>query len=536
SAGACYVPLDPEYPPDRLQFILDDARVDAVLTTTEYEPLVAAFPGLRICIDVKRAEIARAQPAPNRSASLEDLAYLLYTSGSTGRPKGVSVQHRGLTNLLVAMRGELAVQPSDVLVAVTTVAFDIAALELFLPLIAGAKVAICSRVVASDGMALTRWLESTQATLLQATPASYYTLLEAGWKPPPDFRIVCGGEALPADLAARLAQLGRVYNVYGPTETTIWSTIQPVTAVEAGQTVPIGRPLANTQVYVVDESLAPVPLGAVGELLIAGDGVAVGYHGRSELTAERFVTPPFLGGRRAYRTGDRVRLRCDEQLEFLGRNDAQVKVSGHRIELGEIDSVLATLPGVREVATVVRPGPSATKQLVSYVTCSQPLSAGDLASYLSTKLPAYMVPRQYQVLEHMPRTPNGKIDRAALPEVQRTPDQPPAVPVSALTASEQLVRDVWAQVLESSYVGVEQNFFDVGGNSQLMAVVRARISAATGRTLPLVEMYRYPTVKALGRLLDGSGESQAELAERSAIERAEKQRMANMRARAVRET
>ncbi len=351
-AGAAYVPLDPTYPSDRLGFMLNDSGARVLLTQEHLAARIPAGSAVFLRVDGADApEITAASAAPlARSGTADTVAYVIYTSGSTGRPKGVEVLHRGVVNFLCSMQREPGLAPSDVLLSVTTLSFDIAGLELFLPLMVGARVVIAPRHIAIDGIALSRALESSGITVMQATPATWRMLVDAGWLGNKALKILCGGEALPRPLAdALLGRVAEVWNLYGPTETTIWSTLHRV-GPHTGP-VPIGRPISNTRVYVLDRLGHPVPIGVVGELYIAGEGVARGYLNRPELTAERFLPDPFTGdaGARMYRTGDLVRYSEDGSLEFLGRTDHQVKVRGYRIELGEIEAALGRFPGIRGV-------------------------------------------------------------------------------------------------------------------------------------------------------------------------------------------
>ena len=497
-AGAVYVPLDPIYPQERSAFILQDSGAAFALTSGALADQFAGFRGQVLQMEQLYEDCARCDEP--EAIDFEAGAYLLYTSGSTGRPKGVRVAHRSLTNLLWSMKATPGATHADVWVAVTTVSFDIAALELFLPLIVGATLVLASRATTLDGVALAGLLADTRATVLQATPITFRMLVDAGWRGHHDFKILCGGEALPPELAAALLDRGRVFNLYGPTETTIWSLVHPLTRSDLGQSIPIGRPVANTRVYVVDAELRPVPLGAIGELLIAGDGVAEGYHGRPELTRERFVRPHWLAGERAYRTGDRVRLRGDGVLEFLGRADTQVKIRGYRVELGEIDAALGTYPALRESVTVLHERPGGVPELVAYVVSDVAVDEPALRSHLRRSLPDYMIPGWFEQLPALPRTPNNKIDRRALPapsHAGRTSD----VEREPRSDAERLVADVWAELLGRRSFDLHSNFFDVGGSSFLIARARALIAERSGKELPLVDMYQHTTVQGLARLL-----------------------------------
>ncbi len=368
----------------------------------------------------RRPATRRARRISMEEPSAGNLAYVIYTSGSTGKPKGVQITHGALANLLQSMRRLLSINERDALLAVTTLSFDIAALEIFLPLIVGARVELIDREVAADGARLADRLNDPGITFLQATPATWRLLLEAGWQGQPALKMLCGGEALPRALADRLLDKGAgLWNVYGPTETTIWSS---ACRVEAGETpISIGRPIANTQFYVLDKRLRAVPVGVIGELYIGGSGLARGYRHRAALTAERFIPDPFgtTPGGRLYWSGDLARWRADGTLECLGRVDHQVKIRGYRVELGEIEAALARHPGVREAAVAARPDASGEMSLAAYIVVRdgpEGSSAADLRRWLQGQLPDYMVPSAFVSLEALPLTPNGKVDRQALPD------------------------------------------------------------------------------------------------------------------------
>ncbi|MBI1357392.1 MAG: amino acid adenylation domain-containing protein [Acidobacteria bacterium] len=366
-AGGAYVPLAPSDPADRLRFILEDTETRLVLTEQALVERLGNHPAEILRLDADWDSIA-AEPdqEPPRLATAENLAYVIYTSGSTGRPKGTEIPHRALVNFLCSMRETPGMTADDTLLAVTTLSFDIAGLELFLPLLCGGKLAIASRDDAADGVRLMELLRRHQATILQATPATWQLLLAAGWRGDPRLTILCGGEPLTRRLASELLPRGAaVWNLYGPTETTIWSTIQKVSPGEGP--VSIGRPIANTEVYILDENRRPTPRNVPGELYIGGLGLARGYWKRPELTAEKFVAHPFYPAERLYRTGDLCRLRSDGSIEFLGRNDHQLKLRGHRIELGEIEATLAAHPAVRDVVVTAREDVPGDKRLVAYV-------------------------------------------------------------------------------------------------------------------------------------------------------------------------
>jgi amino acid adenylation domain-containing protein len=368
-AGGAYLPVDPALPHDRRAMMFKDAQAALVLTQQSLLDSLADSETPLLNIDAERASLATesADNLPPR-ATADNLAYLIYTSGSTGVPKGVEIEQRALVNFLATMQDAPGIKPDDVLIAVTTLSFDIAGLELFLPLVTGARVVVLSRDDASDGFRLLKHITDQKATILQATPATWRVLLETEWKNTPQLKMLCGGEALPRDLANKLLERGgELWNMYGPTETTIWSTVARVQ--NDGAAITIGQPVANTTLYILDANLQPVPVNVTGELLIGGMGLARGYHNRPELTAEKFIRDPFSPDPKArmYKTGDVARLRNNGQIEVLGRIDHQVKIRGFRIELGEIEARLSEHPQVKEAVVVAREDEPGRKQLAAYV-------------------------------------------------------------------------------------------------------------------------------------------------------------------------
>ncbi|HVV72246.1 MAG TPA: amino acid adenylation domain-containing protein, partial [Verrucomicrobiae bacterium] len=456
-SGAAYVPLDPGFPAERLSYMLSDSGARVLVSQEELgQRLFGEAGGVeRVYVD-RDAELIGAQSAEALvgQAGAADRAYVLYTSGSTGRPKGVEIEHGGLTNFLCSMRHEPGMEERDVLVAVTTLSFDIAGLELFLPLICGARIELASRQTALDGVALGRLLRQSGATVMQATPATWRMLFESGWSGQSQLKVLCGGEAMGRDLAGRLVgSCASVWNLYGPTETTIWSTVGRVES----EAVDIGRPIANTRVYILDKNREPVPRGVVGELWIGGAGVARGYLNQPKLTAERFVEDPFDGGR-MYQTGDLGRYLADGRLECLGRVDQQVKIRGYRIELGEIESILGEHEQVRECAVVAREV-GGEKRLVAYVA-GEAEQVESWREHLRGRLPEYMVPSVFVPLEALPHTPNNKIDRKALPEPAGVPAAKPTVHLPPETETEKVVAHIFETVLASQDVGLTHDFFD----------------------------------------------------------------------------
>ena len=500
-AGGAYVPLDPGYPPERLRFMVTDAEVRVLLTRSALKEDAPGGAASVLCVDEEALGRHPATP-PAELASPEDLAYVIYTSGSTGRPKGVMIEHRNLTNLLASMAREPGLTAEDTLLAVTTFSFDIAAFELFGPLTAGGQVAIATDAESSDPDRLLRLLDG-DVTVMQATPSTWRMLLMANLTPKPGLRVVCGGEALPRELAGELLALTpAAWNFYGPTETTVWSTCWRVGELDG--TVPIGRPIDNTSCYVLDGAGEPVPAGVLGELHIGGAGVARGYLGREELSAEKFVPDPFSEGGRLYRTGDVVRLRPDGLLEFQGRSDHQVKLRGFRIELGEIEAVLAGHPGVSQALAHVREDTPGDQRLVGYVVGEVP--AEELTELARRHLPEHMVPGAIVSLEALPLTPNGKIDRASLPAPtlsSRAASTPPSTPLE-----EHLV-ELWTEVLGVEGIGIHDSFFALGGHSLLVTRLMARTNASLGTSLPMRSPFEAPTVAQLAELLEASRPGEA---------------------------
>ncbi|MEW5928796.1 MAG: amino acid adenylation domain-containing protein, partial [Gemmatimonadota bacterium] len=507
-AGGAYLPLDPSYPPERLAYMLGDAGASVLLTQSHLAAALPPFAGALVCLDADDASPAAGSAATPVAVDARNAAYVIYTSGSTGRPKGVAVPHRAVANFLESMRVRPGLTARDTLLAVTTLSFDIAGLELFLPLTTGARVVLADRDTASDGARLRDALASSGATVMQATPASWRMLLEAGWEGTPGLKALCGGEALPRDLADRITErCAELWNLYGPTETTIWSTAERV--LPGTDAVSIGAPIANTRVYLLDPELEPVPVGVAGELYIGGEGVARGYHGRPGLTAERFVPDPFgAAGARLYRTGDRVRRRQDGKLEYLGRTDQQVKVRGFRIEPGEIEAALREEPRVRQAVAVVRDaGTPGDRRLVAYVVAGEgePVAAAELRGRLRERLPEHMVPGVLVFLDRLPLTANGKIDRRALPAPEHGSAEAYAAP---RTPTEETLAGIWAEVLGAGRVGVEDGFFELGGHSLLAMRVLSRVRQAFGTELPLRAVFEAPTVAALAariEALQGAG-------------------------------
>lgn len=505
-AGAAYVPLDPALPVERLTYMAQDSRARLLLSQQVLRD--SRLPGLPLLeLDDLRTGVlgATAQDSPDDGsadptpAAPSDTAYILYTSGSTGRPKGVAIPHRALTNLLLSMRETTGFSSADSLLAVTTISFDIAGLELFMPLVAGGRVLMCDSATAADGAALAARVEDSGATWMQATPTSWRMLRDAGWNGGPRLNVLCGGEELPLDLAEFLAaRVASLRNVYGPTETTIWSTaglVEPTSGID------IGTPLANTQLYVLDPQGRGVEPGFPGELWIGGDGLAAGYWDREELTSQRFVTGlPAAPRQRLYRTGDRARFTSDGRLLHHGRLDNQVKLRGYRIELSEVETVLKAVDGVSAAVVVVR-----DDRLVGYLVAEPgaELKAADVKSAAAVSLPQYMVPGILVVLDELPLTANKKIDRNRLPEPTVSSD---AAFEKPRDATEITLARMWTEILGISQVGVHDDFLDVGGHSLLAVRLSAAVREEWDVEIPISVLLRHGTIAELAAIVRRGGQ------------------------------
>jgi len=506
--GAVYIPLDPQFPLNRINYMLDDSKAVVLLVSEKYKGRYESAAKELVLDDIWASLSAQDTTDPAIEVDGRDLIYILYTSGSTGNPKGVQIMHRNLVNFLLSMQQAPGMTAADKLLAVTTVSFDIAELELFLPLISGAEIVLASSADAKDGRVLLDIIKKEKITILQATPYTWRILLEAGWSEKNKVKILCGGEALPQELAEKLLpRATSLWNVYGPTETTVWSTIKELKS--ADKLITIGRPINNTSVYILDKFMKPLAAGVAGEIYIGGDGVAKGYLNRPELTAEKFIDDPFsdLPGTKMYRTGDLGKFWPNGEIECLGRIDSQVKIRGFRIETGEIEFQLSKEKNIKEGVVIARPDQNGVDKLVAFIVVDPYAESysnpSDLTKNwkesLKKSLPDYMVPDNFIVVTEMPLTPNGKVDRKVLAKHGAVVTEEVNVYVAPRTDMEKLLASIWAEYLGIKKVGVHDNFFELGGHSLIAVKVMGRIERETGKRLPLATLFEAPTVEKLAQ-------------------------------------
>jgi myxalamid-type nonribosomal peptide synthetase MxaA len=532
--GAAYVPLDPDVPKRRIAFMLEDAEVRAVVTTRDLTDLVENRPGVRCaCIDDPNQPATASIPAAASRGS--DSAYVIYTSGSTGQPKGVEIVHSALLSCLLAAQASLGFSSSDSLLAITTPAFDISTVELFMPLVAGGILELGEDGLAADGSRLAERIDACKPAYVQATPSTWKILLAAGWGGDKNLCIGATGEALSRELAEQLIARGRtLWNLYGPTETTVWAAAHQVTSAP-GEPVRIGRPWANTQLYVLDEQLQPVPIGAVGELYIGGDGLARGYVRRPELTRERFVADPFHPGERLYRTGDLARWLANGDVLCLGRIDHQAKIHGYRVELGEVEAALRAVPGIRDAVATTWVDGNNDRQLVAHVLADDAPTPAEIRARLHEMLPPAMIPPYIMFADTFPLTTSGKVDRGALPPPEGTAGMsrtgaPPDTP------TERLVAEAWAKVLgvSASRIGRDDDFMDLGGHSLLMTQLMIEVRRLFQVSFSMRDFFAASTLRKFAALIDElrhqpSGEANGYFAVHARDSEWGKQRMAFLR-------
>jgi amino acid adenylation domain-containing protein len=506
-AGGAYVPLDPRHPRKRLAYVLADAQPLVLLTQGRLRSELPPHHSHVVAIDVDVPPAAGRLDqgsAAGRARGPRDLAFVIYTSGSTGEPKGVEVEHGSVVNMLASMQRRPGLDAEDTMLGITTLAFDIAVLEIFLPLTCGARVVIVAGETIGDPEALIGLIERSGVNVMQATPTTLRMLLDAGWAGASHLKVLCGGEAWTTELASELLpRCGSLWNMYGPTETTVWSAVFKV---EAGRPVVVGPPIANTRLYVLDDALQLVPVGVPGELHIGGDGLARGYLHRPQLTRERFVSDPFAAepGARMYRTGDLVRRLADGTLEFLGRRDDQVKIHGHRVELGEIEAALKRHPGIARCVVVAQEDAHGDHRLVAYMipAAGSVIGAGELRLLLGETLPTYMIPAAFVPVASFPLTPSGKLDRKALPPPDGAVQETDAALIEPRTPTEKVLARIWCEMLDLKQVGVRDNFLDLGGNSRLVVRVIGEINKTLKARLNVPEFFQNPTIEELTRILE----------------------------------
>lgn len=507
-SGAGYLPIDPGQPAARNADIIEQARPRLILTREALREVVGQVAPV-VTLEALGDELSRS-PVTDLGLTTHprQLAYTLYTSGSTGRPKGVDIDRQAFVNFLLGIQEHVQLTPADRLLAVTTLGFDIAGLELFLPLVQGATVVLASGEDSLNPRALIELMQHQAISVMQATPATWQMLIEHDSPAWQGLRVLCGGEALGAELAERLlARQVKLLNVYGPTETTVWSAVHAVDQVDSA-VIPIGRPLANNRLYVLDEFLEPQPVGVAGDLYIGGSGVARGYADRPDLTAVSFIPNPFVqprapgaqAGSRLYRTGDRARYRSDGCLEFLGRSDFQVKLRGFRIELGEIEAALAALPGVTQVVVVLRRAPGGQEVLVAYLCHERAeIDRADTQLRLRGRLPGYMVPGAFVVLANLPLNANGKVDRKALPEPQWVDEEAGGELVGPWQTS---LADIWRDVLNVWPIAPGADLFRLGAQSLQLVRIQARIRHQFGCEVALAQLFANPMLSDMAALVE----------------------------------
>jgi len=505
-AGGAYLPLDPSYPEERLAFMLEDAKVQLLLTQQHFVERLPAHSAETIFVDSQWAELS-SNNRENLSSHVtsQNLCYVIYTSGSTGRPKGVAIQHEGVCNMSEAQKRVFRVTSQSRILQFSTFGFDASVWEIFMALLNGATLCLESRQSLLPGPNLTRFLRDRAITIVTLPPSALSMM--AAESVPSLQTLIVAGEACPANLVARWQHGRQFINAYGPTESTVCATIAECH--DDGRQPAIGRPISNAQVYLLDGYLRPVPIMVAGELYIGGVGLARGYLNRPDLTAERFIPNPFSGetGTRLYRTGDLARYRMDGTIEYLGRIDNQVKVRGYRIELGEIEAVLREHGAVADVVVTIRANTHDDKRLVAYVVPNEPSGDWPLLAarnYLRERLPEYMIPSSFVLMEALPLTPNGKIDHSALPAPHQVKSDTEVEYVAPRTALEEGMAEIWKDLLDVELVSPGDNFFDLGGHSLLMTKLVSRIPEVMGVEIPMRSLFEFPTLEGMSKLVNDS--------------------------------
>lgn len=511
-AGAAYVPIDPHLPTDRVNFILDNSGAKLLCTVQKYSEQYAGITDKILFDNVLLNSRSQPHSEPDVEYDGNELAYILYTSGSTGQPKGVAIERHSLLNFLLSMQKEPGINQDDILLSITTISFDIAELELFLPLICGAQIIIVDNEVAKDGRALLEIIKTEQISIVQATPFTWRMILQSGWNKPLPIKAFCGGEALPKDLADKLLEkCTELWNMYGPTETTIYCTIKKILPKE--DLITIGKPIDNTQVYILDKEQHQVPAGEEGEIYIGGEGIARGYVGRPDLTSERFIDDTFSGsGGKIYKTGDWGKMLDNGEVQYLGRIDHQIKIRGYRIETEEIEYQLKNQRDIKDALIILHEDRLGNKQLVAYIIAKgyftpyqRDKKIGKWKNNLKNKLPDYMVPSVFILIPRMPLMPNGKLDRKKLPIPTTKPlsrsNKKPS------TETEKKITQIILNNTDFEHIGINDNFIDLGIDSLIALTIIVGIEEQFHKRLPLTILVHYPSVKLLAQFIDSASDS-----------------------------
>jgi len=512
-AGAAYVPIDPEYPADRISYMLGDSGVSILLTQDAVACQLPAHQATAFCMDSRWSEIEAGNPQPlPLNTHAQNLAYMIYTSGSTGRPKGALNTHRGICNRLLWMQDQYKMTPADTVLQKTPFSFDVSVWEFFWPLLVGARLVVARPGGHQDPAYLSRIIQEQRVTVIHFVPSMLRAFLaEPTASQCTSLRhVICSGEALTYDLQEKFfSRLPcELHNLYGPTEAAVDVTHWTCQRNSSSPVVPIGRPVANTQIHILDDALRPVAPGAEGELHIGGVQVGRGYHNRPDLSAQKFIPDPLSTepGARLYKTGDLARWTPDGVVEYLGRLDFQVKIRGFRIELGEIESVLAQHPTVRQAVVIAHVQPGQESRLAAYLSerNGQRATVTDLREHLLARLPDYMVPASFTWLDTIPLSPNGKVDRKALPEPSRARPQLRQAYVAPGTELEREIARIWQDILQIDQVGLDDRFLELGGDSLGLTRIHAVLQTHLTREFPITDLFQHTTVRELARHLSGT--------------------------------
>jgi amino acid adenylation domain-containing protein len=508
-SGAAYIPVDPDYPKKRIEYMLRDSAAEFLISSGRYKGNFIIADVNEIIFDEIEEQLSQYSGSdPGLNVKGNDLAYVIYTSGSTGQPKGIAIEHHSLTNFLCSMQKKPGISAADKLLAVTTISFDISGLELYLPLISGAELLLTDAETAKDGRELLDLIRKERVSILQATPSTWRMMLESNWTEKLELKALCGGEALPKDLAeSLLAKCSSLWNMYGPTETTIWSALKEIR--DTKDPISIGKPIDNTQIYILDQHLNPVPQGNTGEIYIGGEGLAREYLNKPELSSTGFIASPFKTGSssRIYRTGDLGKYLPDGDIICYGRIDNQVKIRGYRIELGAIEDALNTQPLVKESAVIAREDRPGDRRLTAYIVSeSAETNKAQIENWkngIKEVLPPYMIPGDFVILDKLPLLPNGKTDRKALPKPNQISDigKTKELPNTEL---EKLISGIWEDILKIQNIGASDDFFELGGHSLLAVQVMSRIEKETGIKLPLTSIFKVSILRPFAELFSNA--------------------------------